>query len=60
MMIEMNSDEIAIKVNNLSKIYRIGVKDQIKDSFTATLMDFLKGPFKKRALESREPLRNIT
>ena len=45
-MVEMKSDETVIKVTNLSKIYRIGVKEQIKDSFTATLIDFLKGPFK--------------
>ena len=40
----MNSDEIAIKVEKLSKCYRIGVKDKIHDSFGSALVDFIKSP----------------
>jgi homopolymeric O-antigen transport system ATP-binding protein len=38
--------EVAIKVENISKIYRIGLKDTIRDSLGATLIDFLKSPLK--------------
>jgi lipopolysaccharide transport system ATP-binding protein len=43
----MASRDIAIKVENLSKIYRIGLKEEIHDSFLGALTDFLKSPFKK-------------
>jgi lipopolysaccharide transport system ATP-binding protein len=42
----MSSDEIAIKVENLSKIYRIGIKDQVHDSFARTILDFVRSPLK--------------
>ena len=40
----MTSNDIAIKVENLSKIYRIGVKAQMHDSFGATIFSFIKSP----------------
>jgi len=40
----MTSKDIAIKVENLSKIYRIGVKAQMHDSFGATIFSFIKSP----------------
>ena len=40
-MIDKN---IAIKVENISKIYRIGAKDEIQDSLAKTLVEFIKNP----------------
>ena len=42
----MSNNEIAIKVENLSKLYRIGIKDEIRDSFAATMFGFIKSPWK--------------
>jgi lipopolysaccharide transport system ATP-binding protein len=42
----MSSSDIAIKVENLSKRYRIGVKEEIHDSFLGALLDFLRRPIK--------------
>jgi lipopolysaccharide transport system ATP-binding protein len=38
--------DLAIKVENISKVYRIGLKDQIHDSLGGALIDFLKSPLK--------------
>jgi lipopolysaccharide transport system ATP-binding protein len=43
----MTSKDIAIKVDNLSKVYRIGLKEEMHDSFLGTVTDFLKSPLKK-------------
>ena len=40
----MSSNEIAIKVENISKLYRIGVKQKMHDSFASTIFDFIKSP----------------
>ena len=40
----MSATEIAINALNLSKCYRIGVKDQIHDTFGKTIIDFVKNP----------------
>lgn len=40
----MISNETAIKVENLSKIYRIGLKENLQDSFGSVLVNFLKSP----------------
>jgi lipopolysaccharide transport system ATP-binding protein len=40
----MNSNDIAIKVENISKRYRIGIKDQMHDSFAATIFGLIKSP----------------
>lgn len=36
---------IAIKVENLSKRYRIGLKEELHDTFTGALASFIKSPF---------------
>jgi lipopolysaccharide transport system ATP-binding protein len=40
----MSANEKAIIVENLSKCYRIGVKDQIPDTFGKTVFNFVKNP----------------
>lgn len=42
----MNSKDIAIKVENISKRYRIGIKEDIHDSIGGAIFDFIKSPFK--------------
>ena len=37
--------DIAIKVENLSKRYRIGLKDQMQDTFVGEIKSWLKAPF---------------
>jgi lipopolysaccharide transport system ATP-binding protein len=37
--------DIAIKVENISKRYRIGLKEETKDTFAGALGDILKSPF---------------
>jgi lipopolysaccharide transport system ATP-binding protein len=36
----------AIQVSNISKRYRIGLKEETNDTFAAALLEFMKGPFK--------------
>ena len=40
----MTSNPIAIRVENLSKRYRIGIKEEMQDSFVATAIEFIKSP----------------
>ena len=40
----MSESDIAISVENISKIYRIGVKDEMHETFVATFLDFMKSP----------------
>ncbi|MCD6598378.1 MAG: ABC transporter ATP-binding protein [Bacteroidales bacterium] len=42
----MNSTNIAVKVENISKRYRIGIKDNMHDSIGGALFDFIKSPLK--------------
>ncbi len=42
----MFENNLAIKVENISKVYRIGVKDEIHDSFARSVVGFLKSPLK--------------
>ncbi len=42
----MSSKDIAIKVENISKIYRIGVKENMHDSFARTMFDFIRSPLR--------------
>ncbi len=42
----MSSNETAITVDNISKCFRIGLKNEIRDSFASTIFDFLKSPLK--------------
>jgi lipopolysaccharide transport system ATP-binding protein len=37
--------EVAIKVEEISKVYRIGLKEKIHDSLGSALIDFIKSPF---------------
>ena len=40
----MGNKDFAIKVENISKRYRIGIKDQVHDSIGASILSFLKSP----------------
>jgi len=40
----MSDTDIAIKVENLSKCYRIGLKEEKHDSFIQSLLSFIKSP----------------
>jgi len=42
----MSSKDIAIKVENISKVYRIGSKEELHDSFGSALVDLIKSPLK--------------
>ena len=42
----MDSNDTAIKVENLCKCYRIGSKEELHDSFARTIIDFIKSPLK--------------
>jgi lipopolysaccharide transport system ATP-binding protein len=38
--------DLAIRAENISKLYRIGLKDQIHDNLSSALIDFIKSPLK--------------
>jgi lipopolysaccharide transport system ATP-binding protein len=42
----MSSNDIAIKVENISKRYRIGLKENIHDSIGGAFIDFIRSPLK--------------
>ena len=42
----MSSNDIAIKVENISKLYRIGAKQKMHDSVGGTIIDFIKSPIR--------------
>ena len=42
----MSSKDIAIKVENISKVYRIGLKESMHDSFGAAIFSFIKSPLR--------------
>lgn len=42
----MSNKDIAIKVESISKIYRIGIKENRNDSFGRTVFDFVRSPLK--------------
>ncbi|MEO8326999.1 MAG: ABC transporter ATP-binding protein, partial [Nitrospirota bacterium] len=42
----MTEKGMAIKVENISKCYRIGLKENMQDSFMATIGSFIKNPLK--------------
>ncbi|MEA1866699.1 MAG: ABC transporter ATP-binding protein [Thermodesulfobacteriota bacterium] len=42
----MNSKDIAIKVEGISKCYRIGLKEQVHDSMGGAIINFIKNPLK--------------
>ncbi|MEE9573148.1 MAG: ATP-binding cassette domain-containing protein, partial [Candidatus Neomarinimicrobiota bacterium] len=42
----MNNKNIAIEVENISKCYRIGLKENVHDSFGQSMFNFIKSPVK--------------
>lgn len=42
----MISSDFTVRAENLSKIYRIGIKQEMRDSFAAAIFDFMKSPWK--------------
>ncbi|GJL51114.1 MAG: ABC transporter ATP-binding protein [Nitrospirales bacterium] len=42
----MNSRNVAIKVENVSKCYRIGLKEEMHDSLVASFLNFVKSPLR--------------
>ena len=42
----MRNKDTAIDVKNLSKVYRIGLKEDIQDNLARTFVEFLKAPYK--------------
>jgi homopolymeric O-antigen transport system ATP-binding protein len=42
----MSNKNLAIKVESISKIYRIGLKESIKENFASVIFNFLKSPLK--------------
>ena len=42
----MTSKDIAIKVENISKIYRIGLKENMNENFGGAIFDFIKSPLR--------------
>ena len=42
----MSLDNFAIKVEKISKRYRIGLKEQMRDSFASSLFEFIKSPLR--------------
>ena len=42
----MKSNDLAIRVENVSKCYRIGLKEDVQDSMVANILNFLKSPLK--------------
>lgn len=40
----MSADDIAIRVEGLSKVYRIGLKEQVHENLTSTVIDFIRSP----------------
>lgn len=42
----MNSSNVAVNVNSISKLYRIGVKEKMYDNFAQSFLSFIKSPLK--------------
>ena len=42
----MDSNEIAIRVDNVSKCYRIGLKEEMHENFVGSVISFIKSPLK--------------
>jgi lipopolysaccharide transport system ATP-binding protein len=45
-MPKMDQQETVINIENLSKVYRIGLKEDIHDSLSRTFIEFLKSPYR--------------
>ncbi len=59
----MINDDTAIKAEKLSKIYRIGMENELHDSLTSTFLSYLKSPIKNykkyRSLYRFDDIENI-
>ena len=42
----MSNKDIVIKVENISKRYRIGLKEEMHDNFGGAILDFIKSPIR--------------
>ena len=40
----MSSNDLAIKAENISKLYRIGLKEEIHDNFATAMLKLIKSP----------------
>src|SRR4030065_2186526 len=40
----MSADDLAVTASGLSKIYRIGLKEQVHDTFARAAIDFIRSP----------------
>ncbi len=60
----MSSKDIAIRVENISKRYRIGLKEQMQDSLGGAILDFIKSPLKNyrkyRSLYKFDDIKDIS
>lgn len=58
----MRTTDIAIKVENVAKVYRIGTRENTQDTFGGVVMDFMKSPLKNyskyRSLYNFEDIEN--
>lgn len=41
----MSADDLAVTADGLSKVYRIGLRDQVRDTFARAAIDFIRRPF---------------
>ena len=42
----MASNGTVISINDVSKLYRIGAKDEVNDNFAGAMLDFVRSPIK--------------
>ncbi len=42
----MSSSDVAIRVNNVTKVYRLGVKEEVEDSLVSTFAKMIRSPIK--------------
>jgi lipopolysaccharide transport system ATP-binding protein len=42
----MSTDDLAVTAEGLSKVYRIGLKEQVHDTFASSVIDFIRSPLK--------------
>ncbi|MBW1966623.1 MAG: ATP-binding cassette domain-containing protein [Deltaproteobacteria bacterium] len=60
----MSSKDIAIRAKEISKRYRIGLKEQVQDSLGGAILDFIKSPLKNyrkyRSLYKFDDIKDIS
>ena len=47
----MSSKDIVVKVEHVSKRYRIGLKEEMNDSIGSAMLSFFKSPLKKTKID---------